>query len=72
MIEPAEFYEGQKVCCTRSYFRQHYGKDRRGYLPVNCGHCRYPRLKTRKPNQNCEYWKPKKNKQENKQAQQDV
>ena len=54
----SEIYEGQKVCCTCAHYAQHYRKSNRGYSPVDCGHCSFPRVKNRKPDQTCEYWKP--------------
>lgn len=31
------------------HFIQHYLQQGRRYSPLNCGHCRYPGLKPRKP-----------------------
>ncbi len=39
-----------KQTCERcKYFIQHYVRHGKGYGKVYCGHCRYPRLKSRKP-----------------------
>ena len=54
----SEIYEGKKVCCTCAHYTQHYRKDLWGYSAVHCGHCSFPRVKTRKPNQTCGHWKP--------------
>ena len=35
-------------CRDCTYFYQHYIIDTNRATPVNCGHCRYPRLKHRK------------------------
>ena len=39
----------EKYCEDCKYFRQHYITDGTRYDYVYCGHCVYPRLKTRKP-----------------------
>lgn len=37
------------LCQNCQYFYQHYIIDSQRCTPVNCGHCRYPGLKRRKP-----------------------
>lgn len=37
----------EKTCGTCKHFAQHYRKWGKGYHEVNCGHCKYPRLKKR-------------------------
>ena len=37
----------EKICGTCKYFAQHYRKWGRGYHEVDCGHCKYPRIKKR-------------------------
>lgn len=40
----------QQQCNTCTHYIQHYAKiNHTGYQAVNCGHCIYPRLKSRKP-----------------------
>ena len=36
-------------CKDCFYFRQHYVKSGKTYLKAGCGHCKYPRLKNRRP-----------------------
>lgn len=36
-------------CQNCRHFRQHYVSDGKRYDPAYCGHCVYPRVKTRKP-----------------------
>ena len=60
MTRYEEIYAGKQVCCTCIHFYQHYGKGKKKYHLVDCGHCCYPRLKTRKTDQTCEHWKGKK------------
>lgn len=37
-------------CCqTCTHYIQHYTRWGRGYSTTYCGHCRYPRIKDRKP-----------------------
>ena len=46
-------------CKDCKYFLQHYIFSSRGYSSVNCGHCKFPRLKPRKPNTlACVYFVP--------------
>ena len=39
----------QKFCQTCMHFRQHYSLDSRKFIQVHCGHCVYPKVKTKKP-----------------------
>jgi len=39
-----------QTCKTCAHYRQHYHYDGERCFVVNCGHCVYPRLKTRQPN----------------------
>ena len=40
----------EKTCKLCKYYIQHYRKEKRGhYDTVNCGHCKFPRLKHRNP-----------------------
>ena len=50
----------QHQCSTCNYYIQHYAKiNHTGYRPVACGHCFYPRIKSRKPESPaCEYFEP--------------
>ena len=48
----------EECCKSCKHFRQHYVKMGRRYSEVFCGHCVYPRLKTRKPDaEGCKYYK---------------
>ena len=55
-----ELYQGKQVCCTCSHFVQHYRIDEalNAFVAVGCGHCRFPRLKRRPPEQTCDNWRP--------------
>jgi len=45
------------VCRNCQHYRQHYLLDSETAIPVNCGHCVYPRLKKRKPQSSaCRYF----------------
>ena len=49
-----------KTCETCGHFRQHYTKFKKKYGMINCGHCIFPRLKTRKPYEKaCKHYKAK-------------
>ena len=37
------------TCKTCKHFTQHYTLDEQMCMSVDCGHCRYPRLKNRSP-----------------------
>ena len=38
-----------QICKNCEFFLQHYILDEQRCTPINCGHCRYPRLKHREP-----------------------
>ena len=38
------------VCKNCIHYIRHYIVDKKHYAAINCGHCVYPMLKTRKPN----------------------
>ena len=47
------------TCKTCEHFYQHYSVDDQSYTVTNCGHCVFPRLKHRKPDQKCcEHYTP--------------
>lgn len=49
-----------KICRTCKNFLQHYILREKGHFTeVYCGHCIYPNLKSRKPDQSCVNWAPK-------------
>lgn len=53
--------EGEEVCSNCKHYYQHYVKtEDREFYACNCGHCIYPRTKTRKPNQHCDNFEMKK------------
>lgn len=37
------------VCQTCVHYRRHYVLDDQSCIPVDCGHCTYPRIKHREP-----------------------
>lgn len=39
----------EKVCRACRHFRQHYVRFGRSYREAHCGHCVYPRVKSRAP-----------------------
>jgi hypothetical protein len=47
--------ESETVCANCSHWMGHYVYIDRGnsYVPLSCGHCRYPRLKHRRPGDTC-------------------
>jgi len=48
------------TCGTCQYFIQHYAKWGKGYRKVYCGHCLYPRIKTRhEDTPSCPHYKMK-------------
>ena len=49
----------EKTCGTCKYFGQHYRKWGKGYHEVDCGHCKYPRIKKRTKDQTCPHWTPR-------------
>ncbi len=49
-----------QICENCKHYIQHYVRHGRGYIIVYCGHCRYPRLKHRKPDTPaCAHYKQK-------------
>ena len=40
----------QNICKTCVHYRQHYTFDHRKIFRVYCGHCTYPKAKTKRPN----------------------
>lgn len=47
-----------EVCGNCVHFRLHYIRySEHGYSALHYGHCVYPRLKKREPDQTCPYWK---------------
>ena len=53
------YMEQEKICGTCKYFAQHYRKWGKGYHEVDCGHCKYPRIKKRTKDQTCPHWAPR-------------
>lgn len=51
------------VCRNCRHFRQHYIQLGRRYVTTNCGHCVYPRLKSRRPDDSCARWALRETKQ---------
>ena len=50
----------KQICENCKYYIQHYVRHGRGYGIVYCGHCCYPRLKSRKPDTPaCKHYKEK-------------
>ena len=56
MTEFQKFYAGEKVCCTCRHYIQHYGRGKRKYYILSFGHCIFPRVKSRAPEQTCGHW----------------
>ena len=51
----------EAYCKDCIHFRQHYIRFGYRYDVVSCGHCVYPRLKHRKPNNDaCSHFRPRK------------
>lgn len=48
------------VCGTCKYYCQHYirWKDEKRFSALDHGHCIYPRVKNRRPDQTCPHWTP--------------
>ena len=45
------------TCRTCTHYRQHYVLDELGCIAIDCGHCTYPRLKHREPeNKGCQHY----------------
>ncbi len=50
----------EQNCKNCKHYVQHYIRFGKRYGTVNCGHCRYPRLKSRKPDTPaCKHYKEK-------------
>ena len=48
------------TCQSCIHFLQHYVLDAQSCTPINCGHCRYPRLKHREPQTRaCAHYQPR-------------
>ena len=48
-----------KVCANCKHYYQHcapFPEAGMGFSPIHAGHCTYPRLKNREPNQTCGYF----------------
>ena len=52
-------YQDVPMCVNCRYYYLHYIYSAKRYLPVDCGHCTEPRLKTRQPWDICQYFMPK-------------
>ena len=49
-------------CRECRHFLQHYILDEQSCTPINCGHCRYPRLKHRHPGSKaCDHFETRSN-----------
>ena len=57
MTKYQEVYAGERVCCTCAHYHQHYGRGKKSYYILFCGHCTFPRAKSRAPDQTCIHWK---------------
>lgn len=57
MTSYQELYAGRQVCCNCEYYCQHYCLLNGTFQAINCGHCIFPRIKARCPDQTCEHWK---------------
>ena len=56
ILQPAE------TCATCLHFRRHYvRREKDWFMPLDYGHCVYPRLKKREPDQSCPCWTPRPN-----------
>ena len=51
--------QSKLICGDCKHFCQHYGRDERGYYPIACGHCTFPRVKHRVRDQTCPHWAPR-------------
>ncbi len=60
MTKYEKLYAGQQVCCNCVHYYQHYVRGEKRYIIVHCGHCTFPRLKSRSPGQTCEHWQENK------------
>ena len=52
-------YEGVSMCVNCQHFHQHYIRDGKGHVAVECGHCVEPRIKNREPWDSCQHFTPK-------------
>lgn len=52
-------HQGAPMCVNCRHFHQHYIRDGKRHLPVDCGHCVEPRLKVRDPWDICEHFTPR-------------
>lgn len=51
--------EEKKYCESCAHFVQHYRWENERAYPVGCGHCTYPRVKHRRPEDGCDKWTEK-------------
>ena len=54
----AKRYQSRELCGSCRHFRLHYWKFGERYLPLELGHCVYPRLKDRRADERCIHWSP--------------
>ena len=47
-------HAGIAMCANCMHYQQHYFRHSQGYLPLHCGHCKYPRCKHRTPTDVCD------------------
>lgn len=55
-------YLNENICTNCAHYYQHYTRMQdihywetiHGFTPVNCGHCVYPRIKLRRPDDTCQ------------------
>ena len=47
--------ENDTRCANCRHYMRHYVfmPESNGYIPVDCGHCMYPRIKYRRPEDHC-------------------
>lgn len=48
--------QDENICKDCKFFCQHFRKWGKGYYPVACGHCYFPKIKQRVKDQTCKYW----------------
>ena len=52
-------FQKDPTCKECEHYVQHYRRAPRGFVEINCGHCIYPRVKSRAPDTlACVYFKP--------------
>ena len=59
-VETVRIGSDESVCANCAWFHQHYVLDGRnkGYcVPISMGHCEYPRMKDRRANETCKYFR---------------